>query len=91
MEPDEPRRRQLRGARGEGGGEGSLVVVVTVRGGVVFPAYIDDDGACRETRGVAGPKEGGVRVVGQQTEHGYSEGFVGVEGATDFEYQLVLV
>lgn len=62
VEVDESCGGEFGGARGEGGGEGALVVIVAMGGGGVFAADVDDGVAGGEEGGVAGTEEarGGV-------------------------------
>lgn len=65
MKVDKAGGGELGGAIGEGGGEGTLVVVVAVGGRGVFTADVDDGVAGREERGVTRAQEGGG-VVGRE-------------------------
>lgn len=62
VEVDEAGGGEFCGVLGEGGCEGTLVVVVAVAGWVVFAADVDDGVAGGEEGGVAGAYEGGGGV-----------------------------
>jgi hypothetical protein len=66
---------------GEEGGEGALVVIIAVDGGVVDTADIDDGVAFFQLGGIAGAHEWGGGVGGQETEQVDGQSFVGVEVA----------
>lgn len=73
--------RQLGGPAGEGRGEGALVVVVAVGGGVVLAADVDDRVALAQQGGVARPHQRRAAVRRQQAQHVHGQGLVGVEVA----------
>lgn len=70
-------------ALGEGGCEGTLVMIIAVDGGVVHTTDIHDSVAFLELGGVASTDEGGGGVGGEQAEEVDGQGLVGVEVAAE--------
>ena len=68
MQVDEAGGGEFGAVVGEGGGEGTLVVVVAIGGGGVFSANVDDGVAGCEEGGVAGAEEGGGGVGWKEAE-----------------------
>ena len=81
VQVDQARGGQLCVARGEAGAEGPLVVVVAVRAGIVFSAYVDHGVAGRQEGGVARAEERRVGVGGEQAEEVDGQSFVGMKCA----------
>lgn len=67
--------------------EAALVVIVSVAGGIVFAADVDDGVAGGEERGVAGADEGRGGIAWEEAEEEDGEGFVGVEVAAVGAYE----
>ena len=82
MHVDETSAAELGLVVGEGGGEGALVVVVTVAGRLVLATNIDDDVAGLKKRRVAGANQAGAGVLGDMlAKHVDGQSLVGVEVA----------
>ena len=68
MHVDKAGGGELGGARGKGGVEGALVVIVAVCGGGVFATDVDDRVAGGEEGRITGAEEGGRVIGGEKAE-----------------------